>query len=245
MTVDGAAGVGIDGQLGAIAARLLDIAGCVASESEAATSVIRGMAGQASRIAHLAAALEEAASIMEASVRQQAESLAQARVTLLANKPTIDAMARSVEGVASISTAIAQIARESRTLSLNARIEAARVGGHDGAFAAISTEMSTLTNRTIAANAAIGERSLVIARDVLAANEVVAAHDALVIEQDDLLAASRDGAGRQRAIAIELAGITADSSGTVDLAASAIGRVGANAVAVKMLARQVAKLATR
>lgn len=58
----------------------------------------------------------------------------------------------------------------------------------------------------------------------------------LVTEQDDLLAASPESAGQQRQIASALAEITAE---TVDTAASAIGRVAANAVTVKFLARQV------
>ena len=233
----------IDAQLGSIATRLLDIAGCVASEAETATAVIRGMADHAMRIASLAAALEAAANEAEAGVRRQAETLAQAREQLAANKPTIDALGQSVEGVSAISATIAQIAQESRMLSLNARIEAARSGSQGGAFAAISTEMAALTTRTATANATIGERSSVIARDVGAASDVVAAHAALVTEQDDLLAAALESASEQRRIASELAEITGDTAGTVDMAAAAIGRVGANAVAAKVLARQISRLA--
>lgn len=233
----------IDAQLSSIAGRLLDIAGCVASEAETATAVIRGMADHAVRIASLAAALEAAANESETGVRRQAEMLAKAREQLAANKPTIDALAQSVEGVSAISATIAQIAKESRMLSLNARIEAARSGSQGGAFAAISTEMAVLTARTATANAIIGERSSVIARDVGAASDVVAAHAALVTEQDDLLTAGLESAGQQRCIASELAEITADTAGIVDMAAAAIGRVGANAVAAKILARQITKCA--
>ena len=238
-----AADPGIEAHLCSIAARLLDIATCVATESEAATAVIRSMADQASRMAALAAALEEAAGLVESNVRRQDQALTLARAALIANAPMIDALGRSVDDVASISETIAQIAHESRVLSLNARIEAARAGGADGAFAAISREMSMLTNRTIVANTAIGERSVVIARDVGAASEVVAAHGELVTEQNDLLAASLDSAGRQRRVAAELAEITAGTARTVATAAAAIGRVGANAVAVKVLARQVTRFA--
>lgn len=235
----------IDAQLDGIATRLLDIAGCVASEAETATAVIRGMAEHATRIAVLAAALEAAANDVEAGVRQQAETLAEARTQLVTNKPTIDALAQSVDSVAAISATIAEIARESRMLSLNARIEAARSGGEGSAFAAISAEMSTLTTRTANANAIIGERSMLITRDVQAANKIAVAHAELVTEQDGLLAASFVSAGQQRQIASELVDITADAATTIDTAAAAIGRVGANAVAVKVLARQVSKLARK
>lgn len=230
-------------QLSNIATRLLDIAGCVASEAENATAMIRGMADHATRIASLAAALETAANEAETEVRRQVDTLAEARVRLAAKKPIIDHLSQSVEGVAAISASIAQIAKESRMLSLNAQIEAARSDRQDGAFATISAEMAMLTSRTAVANATIGEHSLLIAEDVRAADDIVTAHAALVKEQDDMLVASMQSACQQRDIASELADITASTAGTVDLAASAIGRVGANAVAVKVLARQISKLA--
>lgn len=231
-------------QLCSIATRLLDIAGCVASEAENATAMIRGVTEHATRIASLASALQTAANEAEASVRRQVAALVEARTHLAAKKPIIEHLAQPVEGVAAISASIAQIAAESRMLSLNARIEAARSGSEGGAFAAISAEMSTLTTRTALANASIGERSSLIAENVSAAEDVAAAHGALVQEQDFLLAGSLQSAGQQRQIASELAEITADTAGTVDCAAAAIGRVGANAVAAKVLARQISKLAS-
>lgn len=233
---------GLDAQLASIASRLIDIAGCVAEESEIATAVVRGMTDQSARVAALAAGLEAAAAAMEAGVRQQADALAVARSALLANKPVIAALEQSVEGVAAISAAIATIAQESRILSLNARIEAARAGAEGRAFAVVATEMSMLTNRTKHATDEIAERASIIAQDVGAVNAVAAAYEALVVEQDDLLAGSLVHATRQRATAVELATITVESVGTADRAAAAIGRVGANAVAVKMLARQLSKL---
>lgn len=233
----------LGGQLGAIAARLTDIAGCVASEAEAATAVMRGTTEQAHRIAQLAAALAEAASAIEEGARRQTETLAHARATLAINKPVIDALTRSAEGVASISVTVSDIARESQMLSLNARIEAARSGGDaGGAFAVVAAEMSALSGRTKLATDDIAERAAGIARDVGAAEDVVAAHEALAAEQDELLLTSLDQAQRQREAAAELLMITTDTVDTVDRTAAAIGRVGANAVAARMLARQLTKL---
>lgn len=231
----------VGAQLGAIAARLIDIAGCVASEAEMAATAVRSLTDHADRAAALAALFEAAAAVVEEGVRRQAEALALARTDLAANKPVIDALEQSAAGVGTISMAIATIARESRVLSLNARIEAARAGdGH--AFAVVATEMSTLATRTMQSTTDIGERASLLARDVGAANEVVAAYSTLVLDQEDLLSTSLESAMRQRDAAGELATITAETTGTIDRAALAIGRVGANAVAVKMLARQLAKL---
>ena len=234
---------GLRAQLGAMAARLTDIAGCVASEAEAATAVVRGTAEQSHRIADLAAMLAEAASAIEESARRQAETLAHVRAGLAINKPVIDALTRSAEGVASISADVSVIARESQMLSFNARIEAARAGDAGRTFAVVAAEMSALTGRTKQATDDIGVRASAIARDVGAADEVVAAHEALTVEQDKLLSASLGQAMRQREAAVELAMITADTADAADRTATAIGRVGANAVAVKILARQLAKLA--
>ncbi len=127
-------------------------------------------------------------------------------------------------------------------LSLNARIEAARSGATGDAFAVVAAEMSGLSGRTKLATDEIGERAAGIARDVGAAEDVVAAHEALAAEQDELLITSLDQAQRQREAAAELLMITTDTVDTVDRTAAAIRRVGANAVAAKMLARQLAKL---
>lgn len=234
---------GMREQLGAIAARLTDIAGCIASEAEAATAVVRGTTEQARRIAELAAMLAETASAIEEGARRQFEALAHARATLAINKPVIDALTRSAEGVALISANVSVIAHESRLLSLNARIEAARAGDAGRAFAVVAAEMSALTGRTKDATDDIGARAAAISRDVGAADKVVTAHEALAAEQDELLFASLNQAQRQHEAAAELATITADTADTADRTAVAIGRVGANAVAAKMLARQIAKLA--
>jgi methyl-accepting chemotaxis protein len=182
--------------------------------------------------------LAEAAAAIEEGARRQTETLAHARATLAINKPVIDALTRSAEGVASISVTVSDIARESQMLSLNARIEAARSGDAGGAFAVVAAEMSALSGRTKLATDDIGKRAAGIARDVGAAGDVVVAHEALAAEQDELLITSLDQARRQREAAAELLMITTDTVDTVDRTAAAIGRVGA----ARMLARQLAKL---
>ncbi|MBY9064201.1 hypothetical protein K7957_14760 [Sphingomonas yunnanensis] len=230
-------------QLGSIAERLTDIAGVVASEAETATAVVRGTTEQAHRVAHLAAMLVEAAAIVEANARRHADTIADLGASLAINKPVIDSLIESADGVASISASVSAIARESQLLSLNARIEAARAGEAGRSFSVVAAEMSALTGRTKQATDDIGKRALAISQDVGAAEMVVAAHEALVIKQDELLSASLEQAQRQRETAAALASITEGTAEAADRTAAAIGRVGANAVAVKLLARQLAKLA--
>jgi methyl-accepting chemotaxis protein len=230
-------------QLGAIAARLIDIAASVVAESEAATSAVRGMTDQTRRVELLAATLDKAADQVEADVLREAETLDKAQAALSANRPAIDALTRSIQGVASITTTMSEIARESEILSLNARIEAARAGAGAGAFSVVAREMSALTERTMLSTRAVEDHASAIMRDMGAANAIVSAHAVLLDEQAGLLAATRDAAERQRDTARELASITPLAVGTVEATAAAIGRVSSNATAVKMLARQVLRLA--
>ena len=231
-----------DRQLRAMAERLTDIASQVAAEAEATTATVRELVEQAARVATLAKALEMTATTTQATMARQADALATARARFDSNATVVEELAQSIDGVASISATIGDIAQESRILSLNARIEAARTERQAGTFAAVAAEMSILTTRTMTANEEIGDRAHKIARDVSAASDVVVSHAALLREQDELIVGSLAAAGQQRDAAIELSAITAHAADALDAAARAIGRVGAGAVAARVLARQLGRI---
>ncbi|NJC35082.1 methyl-accepting chemotaxis protein [Sphingomonas jejuensis] len=230
-------------QLAEIAARLTDVADAVATEAEAAVQLVRMMTTQAHDVAELSAGLVTAADEIESNVRQQGEALGAAATALSTNRPALDALAGSVENVSAIAAAIGRIARESRILSLNARIEASRGGDAGRGFSAVAMEMSTMSDRTRLATDDIAERASVIARNVDAASAIMSSHDAIVSSQNDIVESALESAARQREAAATLASITADTAATIDRAAAAVGRVGANAVAVRLLARQIGRLA--
>lgn len=226
----------------AIAAQLTDIAGALARDAEAATAIVRGMTDEAREMAELAASLEHAANLMDGTVRHQAEILAHARQSASANKPAIDALAQSIESVAAISRTIAGIARQSRVLGLNARIEASRSAAGASGFVAVAQELTTLAGQTKHATDDIASRSDVIERDIRAARDIVASHDQLLGTQETILADTLEHAGQHRDSASALAAITTRVGQTIDQAACAIGRLGASATAVRILARQVTRL---
>lgn len=242
MTDAGLLAVKPDEALGGMAARLIDIAGCVAQEAELATAAVRGMIDQASRVAALAAHLEAAAGVMEELVRQQVGTLAEARAALSANTPVIAALDESIVSIAAITDVMATVARESHILSLNARIEAARVDARNSAFGSVAAEMSTLAARSKIATGQISAQSSHIATSIRAATEVANGYQALVAEQQTVLARASDHAADKRATSREMVAITTEIVGIADHAAAAIGRVGATAVAVKVLARQLSKV---
>lgn len=237
-----ATGAGGDDRLGGMAARLIDIAGCVAQEAEVATGAMRGLVDQAERVEMLAARLSDAAGAIEDGVRAQTTALAAARADLATNKPVIDALETSIADVAAISDIMAALAKESHTLSLNARIEAARAGSGSSAFAAVASEMSTLAGRSKRATDRIGHQSVDIASRIRVANQVALGYGSLVQEQDLILAHALEQAATQRRTSQEMVTITTDIADIANGAASAIGRVGAAVIAVKVLARQLSQL---
>jgi methyl-accepting chemotaxis protein len=226
-----------------LAARLTDMAASVARESEAAASAIRALTDQAQQVASLAAMLDGAATGLEREVRQHNAVLMMARDALADQRPAVDALERSPDCLATISRTVRDIARQSQMLSLNARIEAARSGPEARGFAAVACEMSELAKRTQDATGDIGSSADGIATDVQAARALVDTQAGLVANQADLLGSALDHAERQRDTASTLATLASDSAERVTVAASSIGRVGATAVAVKMLAREIAKRA--
>ena len=226
-----------------LAARLTDMATGVTREAETAAGAIRALTDQAHQVADLAAALDYAAAELEAEVRQHNVALGAARDQLADHRPAVAALERSPDRLATISRTIAQLARQTNMLSINARIEAARSGPEARGFAAVASEMSGLAVQTKQATGDIGQSADVIAHDVRSARAIVVSQDALVANQTDLLGSALDSAGRQRETASALAALAAEGADRVDAAASSIGRVGATAVAVKMLAREIARRA--
>lgn len=226
-----------------LAARLTDMATHVAREAETAASSIRALVDQAHQVADLAAALDDAAAELEAEVRQQNAALGTARDELADHRPAVAALERSPDRLASISRTIAELARQTNVLSINARIEAARSGPEARGFAAVASEMSGLASQTKQATGDIGQSADLIAHDVRSARAIVISQDALVANQTELLGSALDSAARQRKTAAALAALAAEGADRVDVAASSVGRVGATAIAVKMLAREIARRA--
>ena len=233
---------GADATLAQIAPRLIDIAQLVAAEAESATATIRAFADQAGQIATLAATLEDAANRMEDGVAVQAAALVEMRSSLAHNEPAVAGLARSADSMAAICTAIGRISRQSRLLALNARIEASRGGVEGAGFAAVAREMSGLAEQTKTATDDVTARAGAIATSADAARAVVESHTALVETQHALLSTTRDHAARQRRAAADLVAISGESASAIDEAALRMGRLGAAAVTVKTLARQIARL---
>lgn len=232
-------------QLKSVATRLTDIAAQLSQDAEAVTATIRAMSTHAHEIAALANDLEGAANHVDMSVQAQADTLTQLKRSMTENEPAIDALAHAIETVASMSGVIDEIARQSRVLSLNARIEAMR-GVQDQAesagFAAVASEMSLLTEQTRVANEQIRLRVSSVTQEVERVRRIVKSGDDLMVTQTGMIGASLDMSHRLRTTASMMTRITAEAATKIDNVAAGIGRMGSTAAAVKILAQQISRI---
>lgn len=225
-----------------LAARLLDVADAVAKDAEAATAAIRALTDQAHQIADLAASLSEAASRLGDGIDAQLESLTHTRTELAVNRSSIMTLEQVPDRLAAIAQTMERIAAQSRLLSLNARIEASRGSEDNRGIAAVVGEMVQLSDRTRAATDEVALSAAAISSEVRAARAIVASQDDLTASHANLIATARANIDQQHRATSALQDVAAAGAERVDAAASLIGRVGASAVAVRLLSRQIGRL---
>ena len=232
-------------QVQRIADRLADIATIVADEADALTGTMRAVGDHARDIAALAAELGEAAHRIEANVQAQTRLLERARTSATDNAPMMAALAGSVRTVAQISTLISDIAGRSRQLGLNARIEAARTGDAGNGFAAVARAMTDLAVQTREATHDIGARTDAISGHVEAACAMIEHGMEIVRLEEQMIGGIADTTERQRSTAEHVVTLTSETVTRMDDAAASIGRVASAASVVRLLARQITRVAER
>ncbi|MFA6505883.1 MAG: methyl-accepting chemotaxis protein [Treponemataceae bacterium] len=130
--------------------------------SQTAQSISQGASEQAASIEELSASAEE----LSSTVRQNADSTAQAdvlarRVTENADESgrSVRKMVESMQQIAGRISIIEEIARQTNLLALNAAIEAARAGESGKGFAVVASEVRKLAERSQIAAGEINELS--------------------------------------------------------------------------------------
>lgn len=231
-----------DVSVGAIAARLEDIATNVAQEASQLTTLMRGVAEQAQDVAALVADLEEAARRIDAGMQEQVRFIAAVREEFSVNEPAMTALAASSEIITSMSGRIRDIADRSRMLSLNARIEAAR--NNDGrAFAAVAAATGDLATQTRHTTNDIHAEAGQIEDHVAAAGKIIRAGTALADHQHGMIAQMAAATGEQQRVTLNLRRLTHETVDRVNDAALGIGRVASAAAVAGLLSRQIGKTA--
>lgn len=112
--------------------------------------------------------------------RKGAESSAQLEAQMRETVERIDRLVRGVESITHVSKVIEEIARQTRLLSFNAAIEAARAGQHGRGFAVVAEEVRRLSDHTADNTREIKGLLESIAADLTPAREAVKKSQGLV-----------------------------------------------------------------
>lgn len=228
--------------IGTIATRLDDIASGVATEAAQLTQGLRAIGEHSRDITRLAADLELTARAIDEGLKSQLAAVAEARREFADNRPALDALTSSADVIASMSGRIREIASQSRLLSLNARIEAARSATGTG-FGVVAEAMGQLASQTRTTTNDIDDEATHIERSVVTAGRIIQTGTNLADHQHVVIGEVATTTVRQRLAAEELRRLTAETVDRVDNAAMGIGRVASAASIVGLLARQMKTLA--
>jgi ABC-type amino acid transport substrate-binding protein len=195
---------------------------------EVTDGIARGVARLAAAVGETVASMDAIRSGADVSTGDAVAGLSDVREQVLAVAVEIHGLAESVTGMTTFVETIRAIADQTRLLSLNARIEAARAGDAGRGFAVVAEEV-----RKLAQTAAVQADSVseTIAR---IQHEAVAAGDTVTAATSDLDALSDN-----------LEGLRADSAERWDQALAQVGQIGDRGRDVDVANRQVQTAAAR
>src|SRR5690606_31037005 len=159
------------------------VAGGAARQSEAAGRMAASMQAVAASMAQVADAVEEAIGLSRDAcglARRGGEltAVAGGRMDAIASRMTaasrtLDALGRHGESIRHVARLIADIAGQTKLLSLNAAIEAARAGEDGRGFAVVAEQVRTLAEKSAASSRQIGQTVERIADETAAAAELM------------------------------------------------------------------------
>jgi methyl-accepting chemotaxis protein len=119
-----------------------------AEQMNRATATLAGVMSQTRKAAEdTRHVLDDDAAAIDSAVRRNAATMATLSAGALATKSSLEEVETIVRGVGKTSTAISQIARETKLLALNASVEAARAGEAGRGFAIIASAVKALADQ--------------------------------------------------------------------------------------------------
>lgn len=225
------------------AATLVELAGSIAREADAATGAARRSTEEAGSSAARVAELLACAARIESRVVEQRRLAEAASDSARRGATSVRVLAESAAGIGTMAGEIGGIARRSRLLALNARIEAARAGEAGAGFAVVASAVRDLSDQTARTTEAIDSRADTLRSDM---GQVA-----------DLFALNVERADTAGALVAEVSGAVADQCGAAQAAhahcgraaghaedaTSMVGRLATAALSVSVIAEQIAGVA--
>lgn len=235
--------------LEAVAAAALEIRAS-ALALVAITAQVRDQAGRASDIARRssdeAVATAASAHLMAGSaarfadtIRLQKSAVDDARATAAAGARAMGSLADSTASIGDTVNVIGRIAGQTRMLSLNARIEAARAGDAGRSFSVVAEEVKLLSARTGEATGAINAMIGEVRDEVGRAGALIDRSLDRFGEAGAMALLVADASDEQRKVADDVRAHAAGAAQGADAAMLMIGKLATAAAASDIIAEQI------
>lgn len=223
-----------------IAQVLALLASDIGAQADEATCLARRATEEAQEMVAFALQLVERAGLIEGHVQRQQKLIEGAQGAARDGAVMLCRLTESAENIGSISTMIGGIARQSRLLALNARIEAARAGDAGRGFSVVASEVRDMSGRTAHATREIDERAAAMQHEMEAivglfeSNAERAADASVLVDEvttaTQLQSAAAAGARERSSQALACAEQATAIVGKLATAASSAGLIAAQIV---------------